>query len=442
MQQNRPVRGVPVAWLASRKYRVLGLLALSFVPARLASAQQFCAGASAIDSVPYYIGQLYGDILKRPPDTAGQIFHITTLESLNSTNCNSADPTLAAGSCEWTNYGQTAYDFLTSAESVGINGSLSSNDDFVTALYELLLRRAPDNVGFNYWVSALKSGISRTDVVSMFVSSPEYRKRFACTYNGHATPLCNGAESIDPIPTMVSQLYLDILNRPSDGLGYAWWTSYTSNNLRNMCRNTSGSTYSVCDHVMEAQTVLQFFNSTEYANFNPSIRDNGAFVTALYNHLLQRPPDQPGLAFYTNYLNQTNDRLGTIQSFRTSDEYRQRFSCYAGQNSQLNFGVNGHPFSHVEYSNTSGVTYGAQIGLQQGLKQVLETSSQAMTVVNIKGTKSGAYYIVDVEVEGPGNMTLDTFDIIKKNVTAGVKEGVKGVKIVRVFANSRNEGGQ
>jgi len=350
---------------AVKRCLIAALVFITFFSARAAAAQQTCAGASAIDGVPYYVGQLYADILKRAPDAAGQVYHITTLEGLNTTSCNSADPTLAAGNCEWSNNAQTANDFLMSPESVGLNGALTSNADFVNAMYGLFLRRAADNAGFNYYLSLLNSGTSRLNVVSMFVSSPEYRERFACTYNGHPVPLCDGAESIDPVPSLVSQLYLDILDRPADGIGQEWWTNYTSTNLQNMCRNTAASTYSTCDHVIEAQTVLQFFQSSAYAKSNPSISDNGAFITALYKHLLQRPPDQPGLTFYTNYLDQTKDRIGTIQAFRTSDEYRKRFSCYAGYNNQLNFGINGHPFSHTEYSNTNGVTYSTQMSLLQ-----------------------------------------------------------------------------
>ena len=62
-----------------------------------------------------------------------------------------------------------------------------------------------------------------------------------------------------------------------------------------------------------------------------------------------------------------------------------------------------------------------------------------MTIGGVKGTKSGAYYIVDVEVEGPGTFTLSGFEKIRDGVEGGVKEEVKGVKIVRLSIRTRKE---
>lgn len=58
-------------------------------------------------------------------------------------------------------------------------------------------------------------------------------------------------------------------------------------------------------------------------------------------------------------------------------------------------------------------------------------------VGSVKGTKSGAYYIVDVEIEGPGDMTVNTFEGVKEDVVHEVMEDVKNVKIVRVFVKSK-----
>jgi hypothetical protein len=180
-------------------------------------AQEVCASNSSIDAVPFFIGQLYSDILNRVPDRGGQLFHIATLEGLNSTNCKSVNPSLSPGSCEWNNNAQTTIGFLSSPESIEKNGTLADNTAFVTALYQLLLRRSPDTGGLQWYVSLLDSGALRSSIVSSFLSSTEYRQRFTCTSYGTANPSCNGAESVDPVPGFVEQTYLDILNRPSDG---------------------------------------------------------------------------------------------------------------------------------------------------------------------------------------------------------------------------------
>jgi len=94
------------------------------------------------------------------------------------------------------------------------------------------------------------------------------------------------------------------------------------------------------------------------------------------------------------------------------------------------------------------VKAGAEKGLQQGLKELIpsdilatECSADGGVVVgSVKGTKSGAYYIVDVEIEAPGNMTVNTFEALKDSVKEGVKHDVKNVKIVRVFIKTRVHG--
>ena len=82
------------------------------------------------------------------------------------------------------------------------------------------------------------------------------------------------------------------------------------------------------------------------------------------------------------------------------------------------------------------VRQGAERGLVQGLK---ETGETGLTVAGVRGTKSGAYFIIDVELEGPGTFTLDRFEMIKGALVGGVKEGVKGVKIVRLSIKARNK---
>ena len=59
---------------------------------------------------------------------------------------------------------------------------------------------------------------------------------------------------------------------------------------------------------------------------------------------------------------------------------------------------------------------------------------------SVKGTKSGAYYIVDVEVEGSGEVRLETFEKVGEEVKGGVRREVKGAKIVRVHFKTRKDG--
>ena len=158
----------------------------------------------------------------------------------------------------------------------------------------------------------------------------------------------------------------------------------TTNQLAT-CANTSASDFSVCDRIFEAQMTLDFFDSSEFQKSNPPITANVAFATALYEHLLRRAPDEPGLQFYTSYLNQTNDRLGVTYGFLTSNEYRKRFACFAGVPDALNFGINGHPFDALAYSNSLGVSFAKQIGL-------IQNADLKWYRANIVAPKSGGDY--------------------------------------------------
>lgn len=74
-------------------------------------------------------------------------------------------------------------------------------------------------------------------------------------------------------------------------------------------------------------------------------------------------------------------------------------------------------------------------------RELRSKSATEGKVSDVRGTKSGAYYIVDVEVEVSPETTVETFEGIKKEVQEGVMEEVKSVKIVRVFVKSSSTGG-
>jgi divalent metal cation (Fe/Co/Zn/Cd) transporter len=90
----------------------------------------------------------------------------------------------------------------------------------------------------------------------------------------------------------------------------------------------------------------------------------------------------------------------------------------------------------LDHEILDSVRSGAQKGLEQAVKQSLGQTS-GVVVGDVRGTKSGAYYIVDVEIEGPGDMTVDTFERVKEDVVHSVMEDVKNVKIVRVFVKTK-----
>ncbi len=54
----------------------------------------------------------------------------------------------------------------------------SYNRVFVTMIYYGMLRRVPEQFGFDYWVATLNAGASALDLINGFLAAPEYRGRF------------------------------------------------------------------------------------------------------------------------------------------------------------------------------------------------------------------------------------------------------------------------
>jgi hypothetical protein len=352
--------------LGIRNLRSLAMpLMLAFMLSQTALAAGVCPASSAIDQVPFFIGQIYFDILNRAPDAASQKPRIAQLEERNAGICKSANPGVSVGSCEWNNNAQMALIFLDSPESISKNGSTTSNSGFLTALYRLLLHRAPDDAGMKLHLSVLGSGETRQAMVLTFLSSDEYRRHFGCTVGGTSNPSCRGGESVDPAPAFVEQAEKDILGKAFDQAERNSLTDYVTSNEMSMCANVSATAFSACDYIIEAQMVMKSFSGAAYQKANPPIVDNRAFVTALYQHLLQRAPDGGGLEAHTNRLKETNDRVGAVYSFLTSEEYRKRFSCYAGARDRLNLGMNGHPLTQAVYSDSGGVKFDDQLAKVQ-----------------------------------------------------------------------------
>src|SRR5271170_159191 len=75
---------------------IAGSLCLGFLTSQMVFAADFCAANSAIDQVPFFVGQTYRDILNRDPDLEGQRSWIAKLQDLNTSVCRATNPALAA----------------------------------------------------------------------------------------------------------------------------------------------------------------------------------------------------------------------------------------------------------------------------------------------------------------------------------------------------------
>jgi Ca2+-binding RTX toxin-like protein len=108
--------------------------------------------------------------------------------------------------------GALGQDTLTNVERVefGDKGIAFDSDGTLGQafrLYNAVFDRVPDAVGLGFWMSKLDQGVPARAVAEAFASSPEFK----ALYGGNTS-----AE-------VVAKLYLNILDRPGDAEGAAFW---------------------------------------------------------------------------------------------------------------------------------------------------------------------------------------------------------------------------
>ncbi len=99
--------------------------------------------------------RLYQAAFNRTPDKAGLGYWIGQLDK-GAENLNH----VAAG-------------FVNSAEFKQMYGANISDNTFLTALYNNVLHRNPDQAGFDYWNGRISAGMTRPDILASFSESAE-----------------------------------------------------------------------------------------------------------------------------------------------------------------------------------------------------------------------------------------------------------------------------
>ena len=102
-----------------------------------------------------FVTRLYHNVLGRDPDSGGLANWVNALNGGMTR-------------------GQVLLNFSESAEYL----ASSSNKVFVVMMYVGMLRRSPDQVGFDNWVAFLNAGNSRLTLIQNFIDAPEYHNRF------------------------------------------------------------------------------------------------------------------------------------------------------------------------------------------------------------------------------------------------------------------------
>ena len=128
--------------------------ALSAVSQAFATSPEFTNRYGALNNTQF-VTLVYQNVLARAPDTAGLNFWVGQLTT---------------GSTR----GQVMLGFSESPEYK----ASSANSVYVTMMYTGMLKRAPDQAGFDYWVSYIGGGNSGQALINGFLAAPEYRNRF------------------------------------------------------------------------------------------------------------------------------------------------------------------------------------------------------------------------------------------------------------------------
>jgi Ca2+-binding RTX toxin-like protein len=213
------------------------------------------------------INRLYLATLARGPDDVGLAGWTAQYDAGTALN------TIATG-------------FVNSAEFQAKYGPSLTSTQFVTLLYNNVLHRAPDSGGLANWVGALNGGATRESVVTGFSESGEF------------------AVSSDPTvhAGQVYRLYEATLARAPDAGGFAGWVQTLDNGTG--LNDAAGG----------------FVGSAEFQAKYGAL-DNASFVELLYQNVLHRASDAPGLAAWVSQLTGGATRTSVVTGFSESGEY-------------------------------------------------------------------------------------------------------------------------
>ena len=165
----------------------------------------------------------------------------------------------------------------------------------VARIYRAGLGRDPDQGGLDYWQKAVEGGARLSDLARGFLASPEGQALY-------------GAASSDS--EFVSRLYRNVLGREGDAGGQAFWTG----------RLGQGAS--------RADVLAALADSGENRQATASqgvwdLDEGAAQVARLYDTVFGRLPDQNGLAYWAEAVDEGRASLqGMAQGFMASPEYR------------------------------------------------------------------------------------------------------------------------
>lgn len=148
-----PDTGGLLFWIGEYRKRPDGAK-LQEIATAFATAPEFVSAYGNLDNTAF-VNRLYELILERPADAAGVNFWVTQLNS-----------------------GVTRGVMLSNFTESDEYKAKTSAEVFVISIYVGMLRRAPDQGGYDFWRNSIRAGTSGDGLINAFLTSGEYRARF------------------------------------------------------------------------------------------------------------------------------------------------------------------------------------------------------------------------------------------------------------------------
>lgn len=193
-----------------------------------------------------------------------------------------------------------AYGFFFSPE---FTEAKYSDSEYVNRLYNTFMGREADKAGLDYWTKNLKGGMTREDVFYGFINSTEWADcclKAGILSGGSAKPSFTKKPN-ELVTNFAERLYTTCLGRESDPAGIKYWSA----ELANM--NISGTA-----------AAQGFFFSPEFDSLRLS---DGEYITRLYLTFMDREPDDDGMGYWMEQLENGCTRMDVFVGFSAADEF-------------------------------------------------------------------------------------------------------------------------
>jgi subtilisin-like proprotein convertase family protein len=180
-----------------------------------------------------------------------------------------------------------ALGFVSSPE---FNEQNTTDEEYLTMLYQTLFNREPDPSGLTGWLRELENGTDRSQVLDGFI----YAKEFGNLCRDYGI-------SSEPVTAFASRFYQLCLNREPDQAGLAGWVGQLLNGTKT-----------------GADVALGFVFSREFINRNTSDEE---YLYILYRAFFNREPDEDGYNLWLQRLAATADREEILAGFLFASEF-------------------------------------------------------------------------------------------------------------------------